>query len=75
MIVYKIENLINGKIYVGQTKQKIEKRIEQHKYSKNSLIGKAIQKYGLENFHYEIIEVCNSDEELNEREIFWICEA
>ncbi len=74
MIVYKIENIVNGKIYVGQTKKSLEKRIEQHKHSKNSCIGKAIQEYGFENFVYSAIEVCDSAEELNEREKFWIRE-
>lgn len=74
MIVYKIENLINGKIYVGQTKKSLEKRIEQHKHNKKSCIGKAIQEYGFENFHSEVIENCDSAEKLNEREKFWIKE-
>lgn len=74
MIVYKIENFINGKIYVGQTKKSLEKRIEQHKHNKKSFIGKAIQEYGFENFRYEAIENCDSAEKLNEREKFWIKE-
>ena len=74
MIVYKIENLIDGKIYVVQIKKSLAKRIKQHKHNKKSCIGKAIQEYGFENFRYEIIENCNSAEELNEREKFWIKE-
>ena len=74
MIIYKITNLLDGKIYVGQTKKTLEKRIEQHKHNKHSCIGKAIQDLGLENFSYEIIEECNSIEELLEREKFWIRE-
>ena len=44
MIIYKITNLINGKIYVGQTQQTLKQRIGQHKRAKNTLIGKAIKK-------------------------------
>ena len=71
MIVYKITNLINGKIYVGQTKFSVEKRFLQHAKA-NSIIGAAIRKYGSENFKIEVIEICKNALELNEREIFWI---
>ena len=37
-VVYKITNLISGKIYIGQTKQKIEERLLQHKYSFSPLV-------------------------------------
>ena len=73
MIVYKITNLLNGKIYVGQTIRTLKERFREHKYA-DSLIGKAIRKYGTENFKSEILSTCNSFEELNECEIFWIYE-
>jgi len=72
MIVYKITNLLNGKIYVGQTVRTLEKRLDQHKRRTETLVGKAIQKYGWENFSAEIIEECKTQTELNEREMFWI---
>ena len=69
--IYKIENLFNHKIYIGQSIN-IEARFKKHKSCKdNFLIHKAIQKYGKENFSFDIIELCNQ-EELNEREIYWI---
>lgn len=71
MIVYKITNLINGKVYVGQTTRTIKERLNEHKRS-TSPIGKAIRKYGIENFKSELIATCNSLSELNECEIFWI---
>lgn len=37
---------------------------------KCSLIGKAIRKYGLENFKIEILEECSAIEQLDERENF-----
>lgn len=46
MGIYKIENLINHKIYIGQSIH-IEKRWKEHcQFSSESLIGKAIHKYG-----------------------------
>jgi group I intron endonuclease len=67
--IYVIKNDLNNKVYVGQSKCP-EKRYRQHCHSKESLIGKAIQKYGKEHFYYEILE--SAIENYNEREKFWI---
>lgn len=72
MIVYKITNLLSGKIYVGQTVRTLEKRIDQHKRRTESAISQAIKKYGWENFSAEVLEECETQEQLDEREIFWI---
>lgn len=72
--IYKIQNLINGKIYIGQSVH-IKARFNQHKNeAKNGNtrpLYNAIRKYGVENFSFEVIEEC-SKEKLNEREIYWI---
>ena len=70
--IYKITNLINGKPYVGQTTRSIEVRFREHANCKTSFIGKAIRKYGYENFKIEILEECDTLEQLNEREKFFI---
>lgn len=73
-VIYKITNKINGKIYVGQTRQKLSKRIYKHKYySKKGSpgLGAAIAKYGWENFTVEVVEIFPV-EQLNEREKFYI---
>jgi group I intron endonuclease len=50
--IYKISNLINGKIYIGQSVH-IEKRWQQHcNNTGRSLIAKAIQKYGKDSFSF-----------------------
>ena len=73
-VIYKITNTLNGKIYVGQTRQKLSRRINGHKSSKKIFgVDAAIAKYGWENFTAEVIEECPV-EQLNEREIFWIAE-
>ena len=73
MIIYKIENKLDGKIYVGQTQRTLEERMKEHyRNSRASYIDRTIRKYGVENFHAEIIETCKTVEELNEREMFWI---
>lgn len=77
--IYKIENKINGKIYIGQSIN-IERRWSEHKsrslsetYNKdyNMKIYKAIRKYGLNNFKLSIIEECSEDK-LKDKEIYWI---
>ena len=55
-IVYLIWNMVNGKKYVGQTIQPLEKRFNAHKYA-DSLLGRAIRKYGAENFRYGVIKL------------------
>jgi group I intron endonuclease len=73
MIVYKITNKINGKIYIGQTTSTIQERWNSHcchsKHGRNALLGKAIRKYGKENFTIEQIDYAQSIEELNKKEI------
>lgn len=71
MVIYKITNLLNEKIYIGQTRQPIEKRFLQH-FKADSPLGQDMREYGIENFTIEIIERCENQEQLNEREIFWI---
>lgn len=76
--IYKIENLINGKIYIGKSVN-VEKRFKTHindsfnenKPEYNHLIHKAIRKYKVENFSFDIIEECDENE-LNSREMYWI---
>ena len=75
--IYKITNDINDKVYIGKTLYSIEKRWKEHcadrtkNEVKNRPLYKAINKYGKEHFHIEIIEECD-EEILSMREIYWI---
>jgi len=54
--IYQVTNEINSKIYIGQSID-IERRWNQHKYGKGSIILRnAIKKYGIDNFKFEILE-------------------
>lgn len=76
--IYKITNLVNRKSYIGQSID-IEKRWEDHKRvafrksdkSYDYPLYRAIRKYGLESFKFEVIEECEEDK-LDEVEIFYI---
>ncbi len=69
--VYKLTNMDNGKIYVGQTRRPVEERFHEHKYAQ-TFIGKAIRKHGVEKFMCEVLAVCETKEELDAKEIFYI---
>ena len=73
--IYKIENTVNKKIYIGQTIHTVEIRKKEHieaaKYGSSSVIYRAMRKYGIENFIFTEIEYCD-DSLLDEREIYWI---
>ena len=73
-IIYKITSP-SGKVYVGQTVRPFEERIYKHKHksSQCTVISKAIQKYG-DEMNYELIEENVPQEQLDEREIYWIKE-
>lgn len=76
MIIYKITNTINDKIYIGQTILKLSERINGHyadskrdrKDKIKTKISLAIFKYGFKNFNFEIIAKASCQDELNEIE-------
>lgn len=74
MIVYKVTNKINGKIYIGQTIKPLNYRWSQHCSCTSNCVAlnRAIAKYGKENFMVEQIDVANSQNELDEKERYWI---
>lgn len=76
--IYKITCIENGKVYIGQSRNVIE-RIKDHKrrLANNTHDNKHLQnswnKYSATKFKFEIIETCGASfEELNEREIYWM---
>jgi len=67
MIIYKITNKVNGKIYIGQ-----DKNNNPNYLGSGKKIKRAVKKYGKENFIKEIIEECVDENHMNEREVYWI---
>ena len=78
MLIYKVTNNINGCIYIGQTTLSLEKRKFKHeqesrnKYRKTVKFHNALLKYGFANFTWEIIKECNTQEELDYFEKYYI---
>lgn len=73
-IIYKITNIINQKLYIGQTKDFERRKREHynHGYNRvNKVLYSAMKKYGNDNFIMEKIEEVK-DEKANEREQYWI---
>lgn len=79
--IYKITNITNGKIYIGQTRKTVQQRWNEHISAANSssnssdynfLLHKAIRKYGTNNFIVETIEEVEEEENLSNREQYWI---
>jgi group I intron endonuclease len=58
--IYTITNTLNGKVYVGQSRD-ILKRFSQHRRAsskRTSVVYAAIHKYGLDAFRWEIVQEC-----------------
>lgn len=69
--IYLTTNLINNKKYIGKHKaSKFESKGVYH--GSGVALLAAVKKYGLDNFKVELIEECHSEEELSQREEFYI---
>ena len=68
--IYLTTSLINNKKYIGQKTS--NKFLKESYLGSGKLIQRAINKYGKENFKVELLETCESKQELNEAERYWI---
>ena len=73
--IYITTNLINNKKYIGQrrfTSSKIEDMLSDPYLGSGRDFKKAVIKYGSNNFRKEILDICDSKDELNTKEKYWI---
>lgn len=72
MIIYKLTNKVNGKIYIGKTERTIKERLDEHIRHNYIIVDKAIHKYGIDSFVVEIVDSASSLKELDKKEQEWI---
>ena len=77
MWIYKITNILNNKIYIGQTNN-YRRRFNEHKSSlrrnkhQNKCLQEDYNKCGFNYFTFELLEQCNTKSEAIDREDYWI---
>lgn len=78
-VIYRFKNNKNGKVYIGQTTKSVRKRVIQHMTKsrpwvkvRKTYFSNALNKYGFEGFTFDIIERCKDQQELDDRERYWI---
>lgn len=77
MWIYKITNIQNNKVYIGQTIRPIQDKFHRHiNDALNNILdthfARAIRKYGKDNFIIEQIDQAQTQNELNKKEQYWI---
>lgn len=75
--IYKITNLVNNKMYIGQSARGVAERFNRHicdamNGKLDTHFARAIRKYGPENFTVDVIDTVDNQEELNQQEQYWI---
>lgn len=76
-LIYKIQNKLNGKIYIGQTKMTLEQRLynkwkghfTEVEHGSKCYVHNAIRKYGKDNFTYEVIEERSKEDFSSKQEL------
>ena len=80
-IIYKVTNVKNNKVYIGQTIETLNIRKNKHYYKANKFKEKgitsnhffnALNKYDKDDFIWEIIDYANNQTDLNDKEFYWI---
>lgn len=80
MIIYKITNLINNKVYIGKTTEGLDRRRKRHLMylergiEQGIVLYQALSKYGINSFTWDILYEANDRNELSEKEKFFIIE-
>lgn len=70
--LYCLTCLVNGKAYIGITSRAPNERWAEHRRSRQSMIGAAIRKYGIENFVLDVLQTVAHAQEAAAAERDWI---
>jgi group I intron endonuclease len=75
-IIYRARNVMNNKVYIGQTIKTLRERKKEHIFSAlygiDTYFYSAIKKYGKENFKWKVIEKIYNKKQLDNKEKYWI---
>lgn len=75
-IIYEGINRLTGKLYIGKTKQGLDKRVAQHiksaKANSKLHLHSSIRMYGASAFTWIVVESNLTDANVDERERYWI---
>ncbi|MCM3387359.1 GIY-YIG nuclease family protein [Ureibacillus chungkukjangi] len=75
-VIYKATNKINNKVYIGQTVQQFKVRKQRHirdaLNNGKTVFCRALRKYGIENFVWEVVDYGENKDDLDQKEIYWI---
>lgn len=76
MMIYLVRNKINDKVYIGKTTKSLDERKQVHLYDANEgsqlHFHNALRKHGLISFDWQSIDQAETEQELNEKEKYWI---
>ena len=73
--IYKIVNLANNKIYIGQSNnpnRRFKQHMSNYKNATSKVMHKDVELFGKESFVLTIIEPCNNIDKAKDRERYWI---
>jgi len=75
--IYKIINLVNDKIYIGSSVNLKQRKSEhfrtlREKSHKNQYLQSTFNKYGIDNFKFEVVEYVNDINKLIKREQYYL---
>lgn len=79
LIIYCIRNIVNGKVYIGQTCQGLARRRAEHIHrfnlgERDHKLYQAMRKHGIKNFKFEVLCNCLKPEYLDEMERHFVAE-
>lgn len=78
-LIYSITNTANGKVYIGQTRQGLARRKGEHIHrfnlgERDHKLYRAMRKYGIDKFRFEVVKYASKVEDLDELEMRFIAE-
>lgn len=73
MLIYRAQNRIDGKIYIGQTTRSLDERKKEHvRDFVDTYFSRAIHKDSPKFFDWQVIDQAVTEQELNEKEKYWV---